>query len=75
MAVNKIETVYPQIRALILVVGSVSCRIESQELSQPEGGLMVGIPKNRKLLAEIKVTLEIDGDRSDRSRLAGLTEA
>ena len=36
---------------------------------------MVGIPKNRKLLAEIKVTLEIDGDRSDRSRLAGLTEA
>ena len=34
---------------------------------------MIGIPKNRKLLAEIKVTLEIDGDRSDRSCLAGLT--
>ncbi len=51
------------------------CRIESQELSQPEGGWMVGIPKNRKLLAEIKVILEIDGDRSDRSCSAGLTES
>ena len=34
---------------------------------------MVGIPKNRKLLAEIKVTLEIDGDRSNREDAAGLT--
>ena len=34
---------------------------------------MVGIPKNRKLLAEIKVTLEIDGSWSDRSGCAGLT--
>ncbi len=36
------------------------CRIESQELSQLEGGWMVDIPKNRKLLAEIKVTLNFD---------------
>ena len=49
------------------------CRIESQELSQPEGGWMVGIPKNQKILAEIKVTLEFDGDRSDRDWSAGLT--
>ncbi|BAF23528.1 Os08g0351700 [Oryza sativa Japonica Group] len=34
---------------------------------------MVSIPKNRKLLAEIKVTLKIDGSRSDRSSCAGLT--
>ncbi len=50
------------------------CRIESQELSQPEEGWMVGIPKNRKLLAEIKVTLEIDGSRSDRRYWARLTD-
>ena len=34
---------------------------------------MVDIPKNQKLLVEIKVTLKFDGDRSDRSVAAGLT--
>ena len=34
---------------------------------------MVGIPKNQKLLAKIKITLEFDADRSDRSVAAGLT--
>ena len=35
---------------------------------------MVGIPKNRKLLVEIKVTLEFDGSRSDRLMNVGLTD-
>ena len=56
-----------------LFSGRCLCRIESQELSQPKEGWMVGIPKNQKHLAEIKVTLEFDGSRSDRSCPAGLT--
>jgi hypothetical protein len=43
------------------------CRTETQELSQPEGGEWWVYPKTENFEGEIKVTLELEGDRSDRS--------